>query len=196
MIASGPSPQRSGRGPIDGSTRRVDGVRVSDRENLNIVLEENIAKLGTHRAKRRAGRSLSERFADSVTAFAGSMRSVVVHAVVVLSWTVINLGWTPFVRFDPTFVILATVASVEALFLSTFILISQNQMTREADERADLDLQITLLSEHEITRLIQLTAAIADRLGIEAAADPHLEELKRDVSPEHVVEKINQPTAK
>lgn len=165
---------------------------MSKRANLNVVLEENISKLRSHRANREAGRSLSERFADVVTAFAGSMRSVVAHTVVVFLWTVINLGWTPIVRFDPTFVILATVASVEALFLSTFILISQNQMTRAADERADLNLQITLLSEHEITRLIQLTSAIAERLGIEAANDPHLEELKRDVAPEHVVEKINQ----
>lgn len=166
---------------------------VADPENLNVVLEDNIAKLHQQRERRRSNRSLSERIAGAITAFAGSMRSVIAHILVVSAWTAINLDWTPLEPFDPTFVILATVASVEALFLSTFILISQNQMTREADERADLNLQITLLSEHEITRLIHLTAAIAARLGIAEANDPHLDELKRDVAPEKVVEKINVP---
>ena len=58
-------------------------------------------------------------------------------------------------------------ASVEAIFLSTFVLISQNRMAALADQRADLDLQISLLAEHEISRVIALATSIADRMGIE-----------------------------
>lgn len=68
-------------------------------------------------------------------------------------WILANLGWIPGVpKFDPTFVVLAMEASVESLFLSTFILITQNRMMAQADKRADLNLQISLLSEHEVNR--------------------------------------------
>jgi uncharacterized membrane protein len=165
---------------------------MSTAGDLNRVLEQNIRKLRDQRKARVQQRNLPERIADVVSHFAGSLAFVFLHVVIVVTWIVVNLGWTPIPRFDPTFVILATVASVEAIFLAAFILMSQNRVTREADERADLDLQMSLLSEHEITRLIQLTTAIAARLKIEEAGDPHLDELKRDVSPEKVVEKIKE----
>ncbi len=85
---------------------------------------------------------------------------------------------------------LATVASVEAIFLSTFVLISQNRAAAAADRRADLDLQINLLAEHEITQLIALTRAIALRLEMPEAANPVLDEAARDVAPERVLEEI------
>jgi uncharacterized membrane protein len=84
--------------------------------------------------------------------------------------------------------VLAMVASVEAIFLSTFVLISQNRMAALADKRADLDLQVSLLAEHEVTRLITLVAAMAERMGIDQAHDPELSELARDVKPEKVIE--------
>ena len=84
-------------------------------------------------------------------------------------WIIINLGSTPLPAFDPTFVILAMFASVEAIFLSTFVLITQNRMAAQADRRADLDLHISLLAEHEVTRLITLVSSIAERMGIEPA---------------------------
>jgi uncharacterized membrane protein len=98
--------------------------------------------------------------------------------------------WLP--KWDETFVILGTSASVEAIFLSTFVLISQNRMAALADKRADLDLQISLLAEHEITKVISLTSAIAARLGIEDARDPELTELKQDVAPEAVLDEIEE----
>jgi len=79
---------------------------------------------------------------------------------------------------------------VEAIFLSTFVLISQNRMAAQADKRADLDLQISLLAEHELTKLSEVVVAIAERLDIRAAADPELREVGRDVSPEAVLDEI------
>ena len=153
------------------------------------VVERNIRALLEQRQEQQGSRSRQERIADVVTRFTGSMRFVYIHLAVFGIWIVINLGWLPGVpRFDPSFVVLAMVASVEAIFLSTFVLISQNRMSALADKRADLDLQVSLLAEHEITRLITLVTAIAERMGIDQAHDPELSELSRDVRPEKVME--------
>lgn len=76
--------------------------------------------------------------------------------------------------------------------LSTFILISQNRASAAADRRADLDLQIGLLAEHEVTHLITLTKRIAEHLGLKEAANPELDELGRNVAPEAVLERIER----
>jgi uncharacterized membrane protein len=89
-------------------------------------------------------------------------------------------------------VVRAMVASVEAIFISTFVLISQNRMAALADRRADLDLQISLLAEHEVSRVIALVTSIAERLGIEEARDPELEELAQDVEPARVMDRISE----
>jgi uncharacterized membrane protein len=82
------------------------------------------------------------------------------------------------------------VASVEAIFLSTFVLISQNRMAAAADKRADLDLQVSLLAEHEVTKLATLVSGIADRLGVTTEADAEVEEIARDVAPEAVLDEL------
>jgi uncharacterized membrane protein len=105
----------------------------------------------------------------------------------------VNLGMIPGISaWDPSLVVLAMIASVEAIFLSTFVLINQNRMAEEDSARADLDLQISLLNEHETTRLITMVAAIARRMQVETAADPELEELQRDVAPEAVLDSLDQ----
>jgi uncharacterized membrane protein len=104
---------------------------------------------------------------------------------------VANLGWVPGVpKWDEAFVVLAMWASVEAIFLSTFVLISQNRMQAAADKRADLDLQISLLAEHEITKLATLVAAMAERMGIRVEGDEELEEIQQNVAPEAVLDEI------
>jgi len=94
-------------------------------------------------------------------------------------------------RWDESFVVLAMIASVEAIFLSTFVLISQNRMQAAADKRADLDLQISLLAEHEVTKLAALVSEIGKRLGVETEVDDELREIKRDVAPEAVLDEID-----
>ena len=132
-------------------------------------------------------RGWQDRLADGITRFTGSMRFVYLHLLVFGSWIVVNLPWSPLPRFDPSYVVLATVASVEAIFLSTFILITQNRITVEADKRADLDLHISLLAEHKISRLIRLVTAMARQMGIHRAEDPELAELAQDVAPENIL---------
>jgi uncharacterized membrane protein len=156
------------------------------------VVERNIQALVGRRRREEQERSLQDRVADAVTRFSGSLPFVYLHLIVFGAWIGVNLGWTPRLEFDPTFVILAMFASVEAIFLSTFVLITQNRMSAQADRRADLDLQISLLAEHEITRLIALVSAMAERMGVQTSGDPELPELKQDVHPEQVLEKIQE----
>lgn len=152
------------------------------------VVERNIRALIERGEREDAARPRAHRLADVVTRFTGSLTFVGVHLVVFGTWVVVNAGLLPVPRFDPSFVILATVASVEAIFLSTFVLISQNRMQALADERADLDLQVSLLAEHEVTRLISLVQAMAAKMGVDEAADPELHELAKDVAPERVLD--------
>jgi uncharacterized membrane protein len=160
---------------------------------LASVLERNIDALRDKRQEEERKAGVQERIAEVITRFSGSMAFVYVHLVLVAGWVAANLGLIPGVpAFDPTFVILATFASVEAIFLSTFVLISQNRAAAEADRRSELDLQTNLLSEHEITRLLTLTRAIAGHLGIREASDPTLEELERHVAPEKVLDRLTE----
>ena len=123
------------------------------------------------------------------------MRFVCLHAAVYGFWVIANLGWIPALApWDPTFVVLAMIASVEAIFLSTFILITQNRMAASADRRAELDVQISLLAEAEITKLVELVSEIAERMDVPAAAHEEVEEMKRQVAPEAVLDAIEEST--
>ena len=160
-----------------------------DSPQLAGVVERNIRALLARQQQEDRRKTASERVADAVTRFTGSMTFVYIHLALFGAWIVVNLGVTPLPRFDPSFVILAMAASVEAIFLSTFVLISQNRTAAEADKRADLDLHISLLTEHELTTLTGLVTAIAKRLNL-PPNDPELEEVKKDIAPEAVLDEI------
>jgi uncharacterized membrane protein len=149
--------------------------------------------LQERRQRDEATATLEEHIAGAITRFSGTMKFVYAHVVLYGFWILANLGFVPGVpKFDPSFVILAMVASVEAIFLSTFILITQNRMSAAADKRAELDLQISLLAEHEVTKLAALLSAVADRLGIQTELDPEVKEIKEDVAPEAVLDEIEE----
>jgi len=152
------------------------------------IVERNVRSLVARRQQLEQQKDFQQRIADTITCFTGSMRFVYIHAVIYGTWIIINLPVTPTPKFDPNFVILAMVASVEAIFLTTFVLMTQNRMGEEAERRAELDLQISLLAEHEVTRLITLVKAIGEKLDIEASKDPELPELQQDVEPEKVLD--------
>jgi uncharacterized membrane protein len=161
------------------------------------IVERNISALIARRQDEERTRRGQDRLADRVTRFTGSMRFVYIHLVLFGAWIVVNLGWVPGVpRFDASFTVLAMAASVEAIFLSTFVLISQNRMQAQADKRADLDLQVSLLAEHEVTQLLVLVREMARRMGIEEAHDPALDELGRDVRPEVVLQHMEDTAEK
>lgn len=163
----------------------------SAQEDMAAVLRRNIEAMRVQRERDEAKASWGEKLAGRITDFTGSLNFVWIHLILVAGWVVVNIGLIPAIpRFDRSFVILATVASVEAIFLSTFVLISQNRIAALAEKRAALDLQINLLSEYEITHLVKLTAAIAEKLEIQEARHPELAELEREVVPERVLERL------
>jgi uncharacterized membrane protein len=162
-------------------------------ETLNSSLRRNIEVLRERREQEEASAGPEERLARAITRFSGSMRFVYVHLALYGGWIVANLGLVPGLRpWDPTFVVLAMIASVEAIFLSTFILITQNRMAAAADRRAELDLQVSLLAEAEITKLVQLVSEIAARMEVPAAQHEEIEEMKQLVQPEAVLDAIEE----
>jgi len=156
------------------------------------VVVRNIRALVLRRKEEERSRGYEERIADVITRFTGTMAFVYLHVALFAGWIVVNLGWTPLPVFDESLVLLAMCASVEAIFLSTFVLISQNRMAALADKRADLDLQISLLSEHEVTRLLGLVTEIAKKMGIQGSDDPQLTELVQDTVPEKVLDEMEK----
>ncbi|KYF78173.1 hypothetical protein BE11_06925 [Sorangium cellulosum] len=178
----------------DRPTPVENGEAQLDRSEVEGVIRRNIQALLEVRKEVERKKSFQEALADKITGFTGSMTFVFLHAALVGGWLVVNTGVIPFIEpFDPfPFVMLAMIASVEAIFLSTFVLISQNRMQALADKRADLDLQVNLLAEHEVTRLIELVDGISRHLQVPRPSDPHLEELKKDVHPEVVLEEIER----
>jgi uncharacterized membrane protein len=172
------------------ATRKPGISEKQSPQDLAYVVERNIKALLELRQQDENEKSTQERVADFITRFAGSMSFVYLHLVIFGLWVVTNLGWLPIKKFDPSFVVLAMFASVEAIFLSTFVLISQNRMQQVADKRADLDLHVSLLAEHEITRLITLVRAMATQMGVEEVHAPELTELEKDIHPERVMSEI------
>ncbi|MEH3120399.1 MAG: DUF1003 domain-containing protein [Sphingomonas phyllosphaerae] len=163
---------------------------MNEPRDLNGALADNIHRLAERQRRVEADAPWSERLAARITAFTGSMTFVALHLTFFGGWIVWNLWLSP--KFDPTFVVLAMIASVEAIFLSTFVLISQNRMAAQAQARADLDLHINLLAEHELSRLTALVRQIAERVGVEPPVDTA--EIERDVRAEDVLDTLDRVT--
>jgi uncharacterized membrane protein len=162
-------------------------------DSLSNTLRQNIETLRERRQRERESATFEQKLAQRITDFAGSMRFVYLHVALYGFWIVANLGWIPGLKpWDPSFVVLAMIASVEAIFLSTFILITQNRMSMADDRRAELDLQVSLLAEQEITKVVQLVAEISRRLGVEDADGPDVEEMKQLVAPGEVLDAIEE----
>jgi uncharacterized membrane protein len=124
-------------------------------------------------------RTLAERISDTITRLTGSVTFVVLHVLLFAFWVVVNAGYIAAVRpFDPfPFGILTLIVSTEGVFLAIFILISQNRMTRQADRRAHLDLQISILAEQELTMILQMHRKLCAHLGVEVESE--IEEVAR-----------------
>ena len=125
-------------------------------------------------------RSWSDRIADGIAGFVGTVTFALVHLILFGGWAVINAGLVPSVPpFDPyPFVFLCLIVSLEGVLLSTFVLIKQNRMSTRADQRAHLNLQVDLLAEQEVTKLIQMVAKLSRHLSVDNQVnDPEVIEL-------------------
>jgi uncharacterized membrane protein len=127
-------------------------------------------------------RSRGELVSDAMTRRMGTLTFVLCHVAFFAGWVAANLGWLPGVPiFDPfPFGILTLIVSTEGVLLALFILISQNRMSRQADRRAHLNLQVSLLAEQELTLILQLQRRVCDRLGIDVhGTEPEADRLSQ-----------------
>ena len=135
-------------------------------------LQANVTEIVRLEQRDRLAMSRTDHVANWLAAFSGRVAFAVLHAVFFLFWIVWNAGWVGLKPFDPyPFGLLTVIVSLEAIFLSTFVLISQNQQARLADRRAQIDLQINVLTEQETTRILTIVTELSQRLDLLATRD-------------------------
>ena len=167
--------------------------QVKDNPALSKVIERNIRTIIHLRTKAARERSLQGRIADAITSFSGRMIFAYVHIAWFGAWILLNTEWFGLRAFDPfPYGLLTMIVSLEAIFLATFVLISQNRLSEETERRADLDLHIGLLTEHELTRVLQMLDAVQDKLGIVDHANSDLADLEMETKPEDVLAEIHR----
>ncbi len=156
------------------------------------LTRENVESMRRVEETALANRSWADRVAAFVAGFCGSMTFVWIHVALFALW--ISMNALPGLNhFDPyPFTFLTLVVSLEAIFLSAFILISQNYELRISDRRNQLDLQINLLTEQENTKMLQLLERIARKVGADDPGDTDLRILKQDTDPEKLISQIEQ----
>jgi uncharacterized membrane protein len=164
-----------------------------DNPALSNVIERNIRTIIGLRLTAAHERSLQDRIADGITSFSGRMVFVYAHIFWFALWIALNTGRFGVQPFDPfPYGLLTMIVSLEAIFLSTFVLISQNRFSEKAEQRADLAMHIGLLTEHELTRVLQMLDVIQDKLGIENDEDSELADLEMETRPEDVLAEIDR----
>lgn len=166
------------------SYHRPSSVEELTAQNVRTIVELEAAT--------QKQRSAGDRVADGITHFCGTMSFLWVHVAWFTVWIVINVGLVHVKIFDPfPFNFLTLVVSLEAIFLSTFILISENRQARVDERRSHLDLQINLLAEQENTKMLQLLREIAAKVGIDPDRDPEVAVLEQSTRPDALVKQID-----
>lgn len=158
------------------------------------VIERNIGIIELLKRDSDDAKSTQDRVSDKITAWSGSMAFVYLHVAWFGVWMILNTHMIPGVKpFDPfPFGFLTMVVSLEAIFLSTFVLVSQNRQGEVMTQRASLDLQINLLAEYEITRMLRLVDKMAEKMGIEDAYDAEIDQLTEPVAPDIIIKEIER----
>ena len=140
-----------------------------------------------------AQRSRADRISDAVVDAFGTMKVLLVHFVVFVVWMLLNSGRVPGVApWDPfPFILLTLFVSTEGVIVALLVLMKQNRMSRRADEREHLHLQINLLAEKEVTKMLQMQREICRHLGIQSALeDREALELSRDTAVDRLAREL------
>ena len=158
-------------------------------ERAEPVVDQNVHEIKAWEQATLRARTATEHLSDWVAGTAASGFSILIHLVLFVAWIAINLRWIPDIApFDPfPFQLLTMWVSLEAIFLSLFVLASQNRLARQADRRSHLDLQIDLLAEEEMTAVLQLLRDITGHLKIKTSVT---EDQLRDLAKKTNVHKL------
>jgi len=166
-----------------------ESVVEADPADFNIDLIARVEEQALH------NRNVDERISDAISRTIGNLKFVLIHAVVLTAWMIINTGLLPGVQpFDPfPFGILTLIVSAEGIFLMIFVLISQNRMSKQADRRNHLDLQISMLAEQELTMILRLQQQLCRHHGIDVSkVEREAEKYTKDTNVQRMVEEIEQ----
>lgn len=165
------------------------------------IVRKNTAAILEMQRKVTEARTVAGRIADAITDFTGSMAFVYVHVAWFGIWILLNIGLfhLPHLsEFDPfPFSFLTMVVSLEAIFLSTFVLISQNRLAAASEKRAELDLQVNLLAEQKATKVLEMLDQITSQLDsvgkrFNFKPDPEVQALKVSPEPQEVLRVIEE----
>jgi uncharacterized membrane protein len=165
------------------------------------IVRKNTAAIADMQRKITEARTIGGRIADGITDFTGSMVFVYVHVVWFALWILLNIGLIHIPQiseFDPfPFQLLTMVVSLEAIFLSTFVLISQNRLACASEKRAELDLQVNLLAEQKATKVLEMLDQITEQLDqvgsrFNFKPDPEVKALKVSPEPQEVLQVIEE----
>jgi uncharacterized membrane protein len=181
--------------------REEQEEHADDNPALSNVVERNIRTIIALHAKSDRDRSSHDRIADFTTALSGRMVFVYGHVVWFGVWILLNSGHVGTPAFDPfPYGLLNTIVTLEAIVVTTLVLISQKRLSDEAKQRTDLDLQMGLLTEHELTRVLKMLDAIQRKVGVTPNPDGSLADLVMETRPEDVLAELerleNRPLAR
>jgi uncharacterized membrane protein len=177
----------------------INGNKVGSQQKLKkpptaaaVAVQKNIDTILKLEKAAVQSRSIAEHIADKVTKFAGSAPFIIIHFIWFTVWILVNCRVIPRITpFDPfPFSFLTLVVSLEAIFLTLLVLMSQNRMTKEADNRAHLDLQINMLGEQETTITLRMVQKIAKHLGLNEEKEETLKELCEETDINHVAQRL------
>jgi uncharacterized membrane protein len=166
-----------------------------DNPALSNIIQRNIRKIIQIRLKTAKDQNIQDRIATGMTSFSGSMKFFYIHVMWFFLWFMLNSGHLWITPFDPyPYGFLTVVVSLEAIFLATFVLISQNLLAKESERLTDLGLQTGLLTEHELTRVLQMLRAIQNKIGISNDQDSNLADadLEKETKLEDVLAEIER----
>jgi uncharacterized membrane protein len=156
-------------------------------------LKDHIDIIAKHEEEFLERRTTPERVGDLFGAFVGSLPFIAVHIVVFSAWIAINiLGNLP--HFDPVpFPLLDTLVAIEAIFLASFIVMRQSRLSRRSDEREHLMLQVLMLTEKEVTAVLNLQRKLAAKAGLsEQTSNTEIDELAEATSIDEVARTIRE----
>ena len=158
------------------------------------MVSRNIDRVLQIEEKAQKDRSLAEAASETIGEFVGTFWFVLIHLSLVAGWMTINSSachnqrpWDPY-----PFNMLSTIASIEAVILSAFVLMKQNRMSHIGDRRAHLDLQVNLLTEQETSMVIQMLDRVSRKLEIDPEAQEAAVQLSRVASLEHLVHELHR----
>lgn len=163
-------------------------ISINKTQTFPGVLNASRSMIKSMRTKADAKKTISEKIADGITKYSGSLIFLALNVTWFICWIFINIGIIPGVKaFDPyPFGLLTMIVSLEAILLATFVLIAQNRQEKVDDLREEVDLQVDIITEQEITKLLRILTVFLEKNGFDFKNDKELESMLKVTNMEKI----------